>query len=176
MNHPDLSATHHLEINGCKIVINQPDPVQMADSLLLLGRYDELIAFCEGYLENHRYHFHFWSLLGFGYGNKRDFNRARQCFMEALLVNPGHALTVANFITACLQGGDSVTAFQGIERFYNGLDAHGRKTVAESLLQAKRQGLFTKDETPKPIWELLERSGRVPPVTQCDSYGVHSRY
>ena len=144
-------------------LLPKEEAIQLADLLISRGREDELILFCEKHLATYPYHAHFWSLLGVAHGNKGYFDNARRSFTQALLINPGNAQTLANYITACFQGGDAVTAFFGIERYYNGLDDPGRHLVLRTLYNAWQKRLFTKEETTKPVWDLLVRSKIIRP-------------
>jgi len=78
----------------------------------------------------------FFKLRGVAYGGLGMPEEARSSFLEALRIDPKDGFTLANYITSCLDCGDSQAAIDGVSKFYSGLDGMSKGIVIDSLIEA----------------------------------------
>ena len=93
----------------------------------------------------------FHRLRGIAHGGLKMPKQARLDFLAALMLDVTDAVTLANYITACIDTEDSAAALDGIRRFYSALDGSAKGMVLDSILEAVKCKILLLEDLPEDL-------------------------
>ncbi len=145
--------------------------INAAEKMIIKNKYHQLVKHCAFYLEDesHSKNPRILYLLGFGFANLRNIQRARETFLESILANLPQidSMVFVNYITSCFDLSDKDSALKMIEQYFEDFDSDCKKMVLESLLEAVRTKLVSISDLSQKMRILLEIG---------ESFGADSRF
>lgn len=103
--------------------------------------------------EDEKMRLEFMKLRGISNAHLTQITDAKKDFLSVLEKNPNDEVVLVNFLTACFQSQDVITASQGLKIFYPNLNGTCKSMVLDSICEAIRAKDFSIDLLPLNILE-----------------------
>lgn len=134
--------------------------VQIAEKMLAKKAFQEMIRHCRAGLatDKNKSNSKLWSLLGIGLAATGKTLKAKESFLQSINCSPIDqidSITFANFVTASFELGDSKSGLLAIEKFFDDLNYDGKRIILDSLLEAVRTKLISREDLSERLLTLL---------------------
>jgi hypothetical protein len=134
--------------------------IQIAEKMLAKKAFEAMIRHCRAGLatDKNKSDSKLWSLLGIGLAATGKTLKAKESFLQSINCSPIDqidSITFANFVTASFELGDSKSGLSAIEKFFDVLNYDGKRIILDSLLEAVRTKLISREDLSERLLALL---------------------